>query len=79
MRLDRPGDTVRDALEALFELHPGLHDRLLTESSELRPHVALFVGADRLDHDGGLETSLPDGSDLTIVPAVSGGGDSTRA
>ena len=69
-----PGSTVESALDALFELHPGLRDRIVTERFELRPHVALFVGTERVDRGSdGLETPLAQGSELTIVPAVSGG------
>lgn len=69
-----PGRTVGSTLDALFDLHPGLRDRVLTERSELRPHVALFVGTERVDRGaGGLETPLAEASELTIVPAVSGG------
>lgn len=67
------GGTVGEALEALFGLHPGLRDRILTERGRLRPHVALFVGSENVRHTGGLDTSLPEGAEITIVPAVSGG------
>lgn len=68
-----PGATVASTLESLFELHPGLRDRLLTERSRLRQHVALFVGTENVRSTGGLETPVEEGSEITIVPAVSGG------
>ena len=68
-----PGGNVASALEALFEIHPGLRDRLLTERSRLRPHVALFVGTENVRTTGGLDTPVDDGSEITVVPAVSGG------
>lgn len=71
--VDEPGPTVATALDALFEIHPGLRDRLLTEQRNVRPHVALFVGPESIRHAGGLETPLADGEELTILPAVSGG------
>jgi molybdopterin converting factor small subunit len=65
--------TVLGALEAVRALHPGVIDRVLTERGEVRRHVNVFVGPDSIRHTGGLDTPLPDGAELMIVPAVSGG------
>ena len=65
--------TVAGVLAALFALHPGLRDRLLTEGGEVRQHVNLFVGRESIRYTGGLETPVADGAELTILPAVSGG------
>jgi molybdopterin converting factor small subunit len=63
------GGTLREALAALFALHPGLRDRVLTETGEIRRHVNVFVGADRST----LEAPVAHGDDISILPAVSGG------
>ena len=65
--------TVREALDRLWEIHPGVRDRVLTERGEVRPHVNVFVGNESIRFTGGLETPVPDGSEIWIVPAVSGG------
>ena len=62
-----------DALAALWAAHPALRDRVLTEEGRLRPHVNVFVGRDSVRHTGGLDTPLPEGSEVAILPAVSGG------
>lgn len=67
------GDSVATSLQALFEIYPGLRDRLLTEQGSLRPHVALFVGPESIRYTGGFETPVRAGDELTILPAVSGG------
>ncbi|MDA8016145.1 MAG: MoaD/ThiS family protein [Thermoanaerobaculia bacterium] len=72
-RIDRPGATVASALEALFEIHPGVRDRLLTEQGRLRPHVALFVGSESIRYTGGFDTPVRAEDEMTILPAVSGG------
>jgi len=46
---------------------------VLTEGGEVRPHVNLFVGAESCRWTGGLATSLADGAEITILPAISGG------
>jgi sulfur-carrier protein len=64
--------TLGAALDELFRLHPGLRDRVLTETREVRRHVNLFVGPERCR---ALEAPLPAGAELAILPAVSGGVD----
>jgi molybdopterin converting factor small subunit len=65
--------TVAQAFDQLWRLHPGLRDRVLTEQGQVRRHVNVFVGTDNIRDMGGLETPVPDGAEIAIVPAVSGG------
>ena len=65
--------TVRDALDQLGSLYPGIRDRLLTEQGALREHITIFVGNEDIRYTGGLLTALPAGAVITIVPAISGG------
>ena len=65
--------TVAAVLAALFAVHPELRDRLVGESGRLREHVNLFVGGESIRFSGGFDTPVPDGAEVTILPAVSGG------
>lgn len=65
--------TVAEALRALRAELPAVYERIVTERFELRPHVNVFVGRDDIRWSGGLETPLDDGSELFVLPAVSGG------
>jgi len=65
--------TLRDALEALWAVCPGIRDRVVTEQGEVREHINLFVGREDVRYTGGLTTVLPAGADISIVPAISGG------
>lgn len=65
--------TVGGALAALRAVYPGVHDRVVTERGDVRPHVNLFVGTERIRGGGVLDTPLAEGSELVILPAVSGG------
>ena len=67
------GGTLGDALQALFVAHPGIRDRILTERGEIRSHVNVFVGKSDVRFTGGLATSLGDGMEISIIPAISGG------
>jgi molybdopterin synthase sulfur carrier subunit len=73
VRVDGGGGSVIDVLRVLATRHPGIVDRVLTETGEVRPHVNLFVGEENIRFEQGLSTRVDDGATLTIVPAVSGG------
>jgi molybdopterin converting factor small subunit len=73
VELDAAAGTVGEALRALRSAHPALYDRIVTEQGELRPHVNLFVGVENVRSAGGLAMPIADGSELVIIPAVSGG------
>lgn len=67
-----PG-TVREALEALWALHPGIRDRVVNEQGQVREHINIFVGEENIRFLGGLATPIRSNAEITIVPAVSGG------
>ncbi len=71
--LDASPSTVGEALAVLGNLHPGLRDRVVTEQGEVRPHVNVFVAAENIRDAGGLATPVSEGSEIAILPAVSGG------
>jgi molybdopterin converting factor small subunit len=66
--------TVGEALAALWEIHPGVRDRVVDEQGVVRMHVNVFVGDEAIRLTGGLNTAVGDGAEISIVPAVSGGG-----
>jgi len=65
--------TVAEAFEALRTSMPGVYDRIVTERREVRQHINVFVGHEDIRWTGGLGTPLAEGSELVILPAVSGG------
>ena len=71
--LDTSGGTLQDALEALFAAHPAIRDRVLTERGEIREHVNVFVGKNEARSMGGLASPVADGTEISIIPAISGG------
>lgn len=62
-----------ELLRALWDLHPALRDRIVDEQGEVRQHINIFVGSESIRFADGLKTPVPDGSEVLIVPAVSGG------
>ena len=65
--------TLADALSALWTLYPGVRDRITTEQGQLRQHINVFIGDENVRFTGGLASPVSAGSEISIVPAVSGG------
>ncbi|HKD78683.1 MAG TPA: ubiquitin-like small modifier protein 1 [Candidatus Angelobacter sp.] len=65
--------TVAKALELLWQAHPALRDRIVDEQGEVRQHINIFVGDEAIRFADGLATEVPEGTEILIVPAVSGG------
>src|SRR6266566_7622863 len=66
--------TVADALSALWTHYPGVRDRLVTEQGQVRQHINIFIGDENVRYTGGLASPVTAASEISIVPAVSGGG-----
>ena len=64
---------MSDALSALYTRYPGLRDRIMTEQQQVRQHINIFIGAENVRYTGGLASPLAEGSEVSIIPAVSGG------
>jgi molybdopterin converting factor small subunit len=60
-------------MSALDGLYAGVRDRVITEQGPVREHINIFVGDENIRYTGGLTTPLPPNSEISIVPAVSGG------
>lgn len=65
--------TVAEALAALENEHPGFNDRLFDEDGSIRRFVNLFVADDDVRYLDGVDTPIPEGETLSIIPAVAGG------
>jgi sulfur-carrier protein len=70
--LEVEGATVGEALDAVFDEHEALRDRLISDDS-LRRFVNVYVSGEDIRFQDGLETELTDGDEVTILPAVAGG------
>ena len=64
---------LAEALSALWMLYPGLRDRVATEQGEIREHINVFIGDEDVRFTGGLTSLISAGSEISIVPAISGG------
>ena len=67
------GATVAEVLESLEQSHPGFKERILDDAGALRRFENVFVSDDDVRFMDGLQTAVPAGETLSIVPAVAGG------
>jgi molybdopterin synthase sulfur carrier subunit len=65
--------TVREALDDLEALHPGLRERIVDPEGQLRRFVNIFLADRDVRFLDGLDTPVEDGQTLSVVPAISGG------
>jgi sulfur-carrier protein len=70
--LEVEGETVGEALDAVFLQHEDLRARI-TEDGTLRRFVNVYVSGEDIRFQDGLDTELSDGDEVTILPAVAGG------
>jgi molybdopterin converting factor small subunit len=66
-------ETLKGVLDALEKMAPGILQRVVSDSGELRRFVNLYVNDDDVRTLDGLNTPTPAGCSVSIVPAVAGG------
>ena len=67
------GATVREALEAAFELYPRVKDYVLDEHGAVRHHVVVFVDGEQIRDRRALGDAVPPGGQVHVMQALSGG------
>jgi sulfur-carrier protein len=67
------GATVSEVLDDLFAQYGELRERISDEQGVLRRFVNVYLAGEDIRFLDGVATSVPDGSELTILPAVAGG------
>jgi sulfur-carrier protein len=66
------GGSLAELIDDLESRHPGIKDRLI-EGSDLRRFVNVYVNDEDVRFTGGLGTSVGDGDQVVVLPAVAGG------
>jgi len=67
------GTTLTEVLDSLDASYPGIKGRVLDDSGELRRFVNVYVDDDDVRFAEGLQTTIKDGGQVSIIPAVAGG------
>ena len=72
-KVEVEGATLSDTLNALDSQFPGIKERLLDETGDLRHFVNVYINGEDVRFLQGLDTSTNAGDEVSIVPAVAGG------
>ena len=67
------GATLAEVVAALEAAHPGIAARVLDDEGRLRRFVNVYVNDEDVRFADGLGTATPDGSTVSVIPAVAGG------
>ena len=65
--------TLRDVIAGLDAAYPGIGGRILDEGGQLRRFLNVYVGEEDVRLAQGLDTEVPPGFQVSVIPAVAGG------
>ena len=67
------GATLTEVLDHLDASYPGIRGRIVDEAGALRRFVNVYVGNDDVRFLEDLATATPEGTQISVIPAVAGG------
>jgi sulfur-carrier protein len=67
------GDTLSEVIDDLDANYAGIKGRILDDNGELRRFVNVYVGEEDVRFADGLDTPVPAGTQVSVIPAVAGG------
>jgi molybdopterin synthase sulfur carrier subunit len=68
-----PAGTLREVIASLDAAYPGIGGRILDENGKLRRFVNVYVAEEDVRFASGLDTPVPAGAQVSVIPAVAGG------
>lgn len=67
------GTTVAEVIDDLDARFPGIKGRITDEAGQLRRFINVYAGNDDVRFLDDMATAVPDGSEISVIPAVAGG------
>lgn len=67
------GKDVAELINALEKAYPGMKERLCDETGKVRRFINLYLNEEDIRFLQGLDTSLKEGDEVSIIPAIAGG------
>ncbi|NUR06272.1 MAG: molybdopterin synthase sulfur carrier subunit [Nocardioidaceae bacterium] len=67
------GGTHAEVIDHLDTSYPGIKGRILDDQGAIRRFVNVYVGNDDVRFLDALDTTTPDGAQVSVIPAVAGG------
>ena len=71
-QVEADGETVREVLDDLVDRHPALAPQILQDGG-IAPFVNVYVGGEDVRTLDGLDTEVPRGGTVILLPAMAGG------
>ncbi len=71
--VDTEPGTLREVIKSVDAAYPGIASRLLDDGGKLRRFVNVYVSEEDVRFADGLDTGVPEGAQVSIIPAVAGG------
>ena len=71
--LNISASNIKDLIEVLEKNYPGMKGRLCDDTGNVRKFINIFVNEEDIRFKQNLQTSVKDGDDISIVPAIAGG------
>lgn len=71
--VEAAGRTVREVLDAAFRENPPARSYVLDDQGAIRRHIVVFVNGRAISDRSGLSDPVPEGAEVYIMQALSGG------
>jgi MoaD family protein len=76
--VDCQGKNIEEVLANLETQYPGIKERICDENGQIRRFINVFVNGEDIRFKEGAKTSVTDGAEISIIPAIAGGLAPTR-
>ncbi|MEZ4553437.1 MAG: MoaD family protein [Dehalococcoidia bacterium] len=67
------GSTVAELIEDIERRYPGFRSQIMDGAGQLHRFVNIYLNDEDIRYLGGAETTLKDGDQVSILPALAGG------
>lgn len=71
--IEAEASTIKELVENLDKLYPGIKDRICDESGKIRRFINFYVNDEDVRFLKGDATVLKDNDQVSIIPAIAGG------
>jgi len=71
--IEGEGSSVKDVIDNLESKYGGFRERLYDEEGKLRRFINIYVNEEDIRFLDGENTTLNDGDDVSVIPAIAGG------
>ena len=71
--IELDASTVRDVINGVASRFPALAPRIKDEQGAPHPFLNVYLNDEDIRFNGGLDATVKDGDEVTLVPAISGG------